>query len=189
MLYLADAPSSLALAWHQSGEFCLRTAAAVARHPLAVLVAAAVPAAERGYVLMQSRTLPRLRLTLLEALVTLWRVLLCVVAIWAALSGSEWLRLRQRVGVAESWQLALQHLGKHIGNHLRVVLWEYVLFIAGFALLNFAITALVRALGAAGKSRLQTPEHRRAAISVLRNLILVPLAVIYLVETLRPMFQ
>jgi hypothetical protein len=189
LLGFPETPSSLAVAWRQSGIFCEQTGFAVAHHPLAILLCAAVPAIERGYVLAQTRTLPRLRLALLEAMVTLWRLLLCVVAIWMALSTEEWQRFSRHLGVMQSWELALQHLGAHLGNHLRVVLWEYAIFLAAFLLVNAAVSALVRALARGGNRWLQPAEHRRAMASVLRNLIVVPLAVIYLVETLRPMFR
>jgi hypothetical protein len=153
------------------------------------LVCAAIPAAERWYVLSRREILPRERLALLEGLVTLWRVILCAVAVWAALSAPEWLQLRQHLGTVASWELALQHIGGHLGHRLRVVLWEYVLFLAAFWLLNETVARAVKKLAASSRGWLNRKENCRATISVLRNLVLVPLAVIYLVETVRPMFR
>jgi hypothetical protein len=188
LLSLPESPSTLVVGWRQSGLFCKQTGLAVAHHPLAILFCAAVPAIERGYVLLQTGAIPRLRLAVLEAMVTLWRILLCVVALWVALSTEEWQRFSQHVCVMQSWELALQHLGSHLGHHLRVVLWEYALFLAAFVLVNVAVSAMVRSMAETGNGWLWPQDHRRAVISVLRNLIVVPLAVIYLVETLRPMF-
>jgi hypothetical protein len=178
-----------AMAWDHTRLFWWQTILAVSAHPFAVLFCAAVPAAERGYTLLQKNPIPRSRLVLLEATVTLWRIFLCWVAVRVALSRPEWLHLREQAASNAGWQLGMQRIGIHLSSHLHVVLWEIILFFAAFLLLNAIFGWLLRLAAAAGLRWLKVPQHKKAAASVLRNLILAPLAVIYLVELLRPAFQ
>jgi hypothetical protein len=176
-------PTGFTTAWHNSGGFWAETLAAVARHPVVVLVCAAVPAAERAYLLLETRPISRWRLTMLEALVTFWRVLLVIGAVWVAVSPAGWREFRFHFSENASAQMALQRMGTYLGDHLHVVLWELVLFAAAFLLLNYLVVLLSRALFRADAQG--AGNRRKAFVSVLRNLVLVPLGLIYLVELLQ----
>jgi hypothetical protein len=188
-MIVTGSTQGFAMAWEHTRLFWWQTGVAVAAHPLAVLFCAAVPAAERGYTLSQKEPIPRARLVLLEATVTLWRLFLCWVAVRVALSRPEWLHLREQAMSLAGWQLAMQRIGIHLSSHLRVVFWEIVLFFAAFLLLNALLGWLLQLLASVSRNWLRVTQHRKAAASVLRNLILAPLAVVYLVELLRPVFQ
>ena len=179
-------PTGFTTAWQNSLEFCAQTGMAVARHPLTVLACSAVPAAERAYLLLHTEPIPRWKLTLLEAVLTVWRVLLCVGALWVVLTPERWRTFWSRFADNDAMQKSLQHLGAYLGQHLRVVLWELVLFAAAFLLLNYALVLMAR--GLARLNALRDAERQRAFVSVLRNLVLVPLALIYLVELLQQKF-
>jgi hypothetical protein len=185
--YAAGTISPLALAWGHTKIFWAQTCAAVGHHPLVILVCAAVPAIERAFILLHGRQMRPGQSALLEILVTLWRILLCAVAVWVACSGQEWRRLSSRVGVMRAWQLAIGQLGLFFSHHLWILLWEILFFLAAFLLLARLLEWLVRVLARRG-GWLSEKRHRMAVNSVLRNLIFAPLAVIYLVEMARPVF-
>jgi hypothetical protein len=178
----------LALAWHHTGIFWAQTVAVIEHHPVAVLICAALPAILRGYVLVRGNSVSRGRAAWMDIIVTFWRVLLLAVAIWAACSGREWRALRAQVGTAAAWQLALGQLGAQFAYHLRLVLWELLFFVLAFVLLHWALRRAVRALGQKN-AWIRESRHRVAMDSVLRNFVLAPLLVIYLVEMARPAFQ
>ena len=179
---MALLPAGMATAWHNSGDFWTETWMAVTRHPLIVLACGVVPAAERAYILLETRPIPRWRLTLLEGILTVWRIVICVAMVWVAVSSKRWALLRSHFSANETAQVALQRLGTYLGDHLHVVLWELFFFAAAFLLLNYLLVLASRALL---RPDVQTPRNRRKAfVSVLRNLILVPLGLIYLVELL-----
>lgn len=180
--------SPLSLAWAHTQTFWLQTGAAIGQHPLALMVCATLPAAERGYVLLRGRNLGSGRLALLEALVTVWRFLLCAVAVWAACSGRQWRALQMEVGGAAAWQVALDRLGLHIAHHLRMVLWELVFLAVAMLLAVTMVRWGMRAL-AVGIQWLRETAHQTAARSVVWNLLLLPAVVVYLVEMARPAFQ
>ncbi len=158
----------------------------MARHPLVVLACSAVPAAERGYLLLHADPIPRWRLTLHEGVLTVWRVLLCIGALWVVLTPERWRAFWARFSDNEAMQKSLQHLGAYLGQHLHVVLWELALFAAAFLLLNYALVWAGRVLARLGT--LREPDRQKAFVSVLRNLVLVPLALIYLVELAQQKF-
>lgn len=180
--------SPLELAWRHTAAVWAQTADAVARHPLALSVCAAVPAALRAYILLRGASMPRTRPAALEILVTLWRVLLVCIAVWAACSGREWRALRSQDGVVAAWQITFSRMGWHLAHQLRMVLWELLLFVVAFGLLYLILMRMVGAL-ARVNAWLREPRHRLATETVLRNLIVLPLALIYLVEIARPAFQ
>jgi hypothetical protein len=180
------APTGFPRAWQNSGEFWAQTGMVVARHPLAVLVCSAVPAAERAYLLLHAEPIPRWRLTLLEAVLTVWRVLLCIGALWVVLTPERWRTFWFRFSDNYAMQNSLQHLGAYLGQHLHIVLWELTLFAAAFLLLNYALVWMAR--GLARLDTLREADRQRAFVSVVRNLVLVPLALIYLVELLQQKF-
>jgi hypothetical protein len=176
------------LAWHHSLEFWVETGQTIAHHWLAVLICAAVPAAERAYVLARGAALKRGQLGLLELLVTLWRVLLCVVVVWAACTGNEWRQLSSKIGAVGAWQVALGYLGVHVAHHVRMLVWELLFFAIALVLASVLLRLLVQA-GARSSAWLQGKPHRQATLSALTNLILVPAAAIYVVEMARPLFH
>jgi len=180
------APTGFPTAWQNSVQFWAQTGMAVARHPLVVLACAAVPAAERAYLLLHTEPIPRWSLTLLEGLLTVWRVLLCIGALWVVLSPERWQAFWSRFSDNDAMQKSLQHLGAYLGQHLHVVLWELVLFAAAFLLLNYALVWTGR--GVARLGALRAADRQRAFVSVLRNLVLAPLALIYLVELAQQKF-
>lgn len=180
---MSFAPTGFTTAWHNSGAFWVATLSAVARHPLLILICAAVPAAERAYMLLETRPIPRWRLTLLEAVLTVWRILLCVGAVWVAVTPERWRALQLHFSGNAAAQRAMQQLGAYLGQHLHAVLWELVLFAAAFLLLNYLLVLMSRAL--LRPDVLRAKSRRKAFVSVLRNLVLVPLALIYLVELLQ----
>jgi len=173
-------PPGITTAWHHSGDFWVETLQAAARHPLVMLVCAAVPAAVRAYLLLEAKPIPVWRVVLLEALLTVWRILLCVAMVWVALSPEKWESMRTLFSGNEIAQAALGRMGTHLGNHLHVVLWELFFFAAAFLLLNDLLVRASRTL-----FQPEPPNRRKAFVSALRNLVLVPLALIYLVELLQ----
>jgi hypothetical protein len=179
------AASPLALAWRHTEVFCWQTASTFAHHPLAILACAAIPAAERFYVLLYGTRLSRGPMAALELLATLWRVILCAVVVWAACSGREERALAAQIGVMAAWQISLVNVGAYLAHHLRTVLWE-ILFVAVALLLatilaHWLVTALARSV-----NWLRERARQEAALSVWRNLILIPLLLVYLVEMARP---
>ena len=180
---MSFAPTGFTTAWQNSGEFWTETLSAVARHPLLILVCAAVPAAERAYVLLETRPIPGWRLTFLEVVLTLWRILLCVGAVWVAVTPERWEVIRLHFSGNAAGQRAMQRWGAYMGNHLHVVLWELAFLAAAFLLLNYLLVLASRGLNRRGT--LRTENARKAFVSVLRNLVLIPVALIYLVELLQ----
>jgi hypothetical protein len=179
------AVSPLALAWRHTKVFWWQTATAFVRHPLAILACAAIPAAERCYVLLHGKRLSRGPMAALELLVTLWRVILCAVVVWAACSGREQRALVAQIGVMAAWQFALQNIGAYIAYHLRTVLWEILFFALALLLASRMVRWLVIALARSG-DWLRERARQEAALSLWRNLILFPVMLIYLVEMARP---
>lgn len=187
MLIFAAAQStfSLTVALRHTGTLWAQTGLTILHHPFVILACAALPAAERAWVLSRGAWTGRGKLAILELFVTLWRILLCAVAVWAACSGREWHTLSARVGAMAAWQLALVNLGAYVAHHLRVLIWEAVLFAAAFLLLLRALSWSVRALAGRWTS-LRDENHQAAMQSALRNLVLAPVLLIYLVEMARP---
>jgi hypothetical protein len=185
ILLQAQPMSPLALAWRHTGVYWSQTLATIAHHPAAILACAAVTAAGRCYVLLNGTRLRRGPMAALEFLVTLWRVMLCAVAVWAACSGRELRALTAQMGVIAAWQVALENVGVYLAHHLRAVLWE-ILF---FALVMLLAERIARWLILSLSPRIHAirePARARAALSVWRNLILFPVALIYLIEMARP---
>jgi len=172
-------PAGFTTAWQNSGDFWIETGIAVWRHPLLVLVCAMVPAAARAYLLLETGPIPAWRVALVEALLTVWRILLCVAMVWIAVTPAKWQSTRMLFSGNEMAQAALGRMGTYLGNHLHVVLWELAFFAAAFLLLNYLLVLASRRL-----FRSDEGNRRKAFVSVLRNLVLVPLALIYLVELL-----
>jgi hypothetical protein len=187
VIFFDSAPSGFAVAWQHSAQFWAQTLAAVARHPLEILFCSAGLAAERAYLLLRSKPIRPWQFVLWEALLTVWRLLLCLVAVWAALTPHERQGLMRNLNNEAQLQYTLQRLGGFLGRELRVLAWELVLFFAAFFLLNMLLRLVMRLL-AQVIVPLGEIETRRAYVAIVRNLLLVPLALIYLVEMLRQAF-
>lgn len=170
--------SPLGLAWRHTEVFWAQTGRTLADHWFILLLCAAVPAAVRAFLLLRPGSL---QLSLVELMITLWRVLLCIVVVWAACSGSEWRQLSSRVGAVGAWQVSLGMVGMHAGHRLHSLVWELAFYVIAFLvadrLLFWGLQAVSR-----GNAWLREARHRQAMVSVLRNLVLVPTAAIYLVE-------
>jgi small-conductance mechanosensitive channel len=181
----AQTISPLSLAWRHTGIFWSQTATTLARHPVAILACASIPAVERWIVSMRGSRLSRGAIATLELLVTLWRVMLCVVVIWAACTGRELRELTAQMGAMAAWQVAIENVGVYLAHHIRAVLWE-LFFLAVALLLADRIARWLVLAFSRSVEWLREKSHRRAVLSVWRNLILFPIAVIYLVEMARP---
>jgi len=180
-----QAVSPLALAWRQSGVHWSQAISAFARHLLPILACAAVPAVERCFVLLRGTRFSRGSLALLDLVVTLWRVLLCAVTVWAACSGRELHGLTAQMGAMAAWQVALEHVGVILAHRIRAILWELLFFTFALLLAEQIVRWLVQACSRS-VAWLHEAVHRKAVLSVWRNLILLPLALLYLVEMIRP---
>lgn len=180
--------SSFAIAWQHTGEFWVKTGYAIAQHWAALLLFAAIPACARGYVVLRRGFLQPGRVALLDLLVTLARVWLCVVAVWASCTGNEWRDLSGRVGAVAAWQVGLGMVGVNVAHRLRMLSWELLFFLVTFFLADVILRWIIRSV-ALGSPWLQDPRHQRATRALLGNLILVPTGVIYLVEIGRPLFH
>jgi hypothetical protein len=182
---VGPADSPLALAWRLTGVFWSQTLSTLGRHPLAIFGCAAIPAAERWYVLLHGKRLSRGPLAAMELVVTLFRVLLCAVAVWAACSGREIRVLTARVGAVAAWQVALDNLGAHSAHEIRAILWELLFLVVALLLAERMVRWLVPALSRKVKW-LEDKRHQKAVLNVWRNLILLPFVLTYLVEMARP---
>ena len=187
MILLVSAPSGFAAAWRLSAEFWVQTAAAVARHPFAILFCSAGLAAERAYLLLRSRPIRPWQFVLWETLLTIWRLLLCFVAVWVALTPYERQGLVRITTNYAQLQFTLQRLGAFLGRQLHVLGWEIFLFVAAFFVLNLLLRLVIRGL-AHFVAELGERDKRKAYVAILRNLLLLPLALIYLVEMMRQAF-
>lgn len=136
-------------------------------------------------VLLHGSRLTRSAMATLELLVTVWRVVLCAVVVWAACSGRELHALTVQMGAMAAWQAALENVGAYLAHRVRAVLWEILFFAVAILLAERIARWLVLALSRAVEW-LREASHRKAALSVWRNLILFPFALIYLVEMARP---
>jgi hypothetical protein len=183
-MVLATTPTGLAEAWQHSKEFWVQIGAAIAHHPILLLSLALIPAILRGYFLQRTQPTPRWQLNLTEALLTIWRVLICIVAIWAILTPREWQSFRLHVQNLAQLQYAIQRLGAYLGRNLHLLLWELLIFSLIFLLLNALLSALAH-ITSDTRDTARAVSRRRAYASVLRNLVLGPLALLYLVAIVR----
>jgi hypothetical protein len=175
----ASSPYGLSAAWHASKVLWQQTLAAAFHHlPLLAGVAAA-PAAIRSFLILESRPLRAWELNLAEAILTLWRVLICATAIWVTLTPREWAAFEQRLRHPDQFQMAVQHLGAHLGSALHLLAWEMVLLAFALWVIHVLLSLLADRLALRGDEDRHILRYK-AWSSVLRNLILAPLALIYL---------
>lgn len=183
---LLYAGSALTEAWRLSEAFWTQTLRAFAHHPAIILLYAAPVAIERAWAALRSRPIPAAWLPAVEALVFLWRLLMCAVAAWVVLTPAQRASMRTILRSNASIQRTLQLLGAKLGQQLWLLLWETVLCLAAFFLLNWLVTAIARLLLRGLNVEREQKKHRRVAFSaVARNLVLVPLALIYVAVVVR----
>jgi hypothetical protein len=178
--------SSFAEAWRLTGAFWTQTLAAFAHHPGLVLLYAVPAAAERGWVLLRTKPVPAWWIPLLDALLILWRVLMCVVALWIVLTPSQTATLRSALASNALMQAKLDGLGMVVGKQLWLLAWEILLYIVAFALLNLLLTFFS---GMWIRGQDADPDHKKnqqsALAAIARNLLLIPLGLIYIAVVVR----
>ncbi|HEX5234830.1 MAG TPA: hypothetical protein VFW25_05810 [Silvibacterium sp.] len=180
------AGSALNQAWHLTGGFWRQTLTAFSRHPGIVLLYAAPAAAERVWVLLRTKPVPAWWLPSLEAVVILWRLLLCAAVLWIVLTPAQAASLHKTLTSNAMIQSKLSGFGQTLGQQLRLLCWEIVLYVGAFALLNFLLNSLARLWSGNSNSDLERRQNERIALaSVARNLFLVPLALIYIAVVVR----
>lgn len=175
-------PSAFAEAWRMTAALWTKTLSVFAHHILIVLLYAAPPATYRAWVLLRSRPVPAWWLPSLEALFIVWRMLMLGIAIWVALTPPQLANLRAAFTNEVLLQEGLGHLGENLGNHVWIVAWQALFFF--LALLLFTLL-----VGYGAKLWMQgqdIPADRKdvrcaALASAARNLLLAPIAMIYIV--------
>lgn len=111
---------------------------------------------------------------------------MCAVAAWVVLTPVQRTSMRTILRSNASIQGTLQLLGAKLGQQLWLLLWEIVLCLAAFFLLNWLVTAIARLLMRGLNVEREQKKHQRVAFSaVARNLVLVPLALIYVAVVVR----
>ena len=181
-----DPVSALAEAWRLSKVFWTQTLVAFAQHPSIVLLYAAPPATARAWLLLRTEPVPAWWLPSLEALIAVWRLLMCAVAVWVVLTPEQLANLQHIFTSNALIQSLLDQLGERFGQQLWLLFWEIVLCLAAFLLLSWLLSRMAR-LWVQGLDidREHKLHQRQALAAVARNLFLVPLALIYAVVVVR----
>lgn len=187
LLVITESP--LHQAWRMSGEFWLQTLAAFARHPGIIVLYAVPAAAARAWALLRTKPVPVWWLPALEAMVIVWRLLMCVLTVWIVLTPKQVAKLRSVVASNARLQYKIEHLGAIVGSRLWLLAWEIVLFCAVFFLLNGLVSLSSHLWPGTRAVEPEQREHQRVALATIaRNLFLVPLALIYVAVFLRNVF-
>ena len=187
-MFLVSSPYGFAAAWQHSRIFWQETLTAAAHHIPLLLAVAIVPAALRAYFTLRRRQIRHWELNLAEALLTILRVLICIVAIWITLTPHQWQAFKLHIQHIDQLQFAMQRLGAYLGKAVHTLLWELLLLVVAFWLMHLVLSLIADQLARPGPSDRQI-VRRKAIGSVLRNLILAPLALIYLVTIVRQAFS
>lgn len=172
-----------------SAAFCAEMLRAFAHYPAIILLYAAPPATFRAWVLLRSKPVPPWWLPPLEMLVAVWRLFMCAVAVWVVLTPPEMDELQNTLVSGASLMGSFDRLGQNAAMEAGPLFWEIVLFVAALILLNWLFSLIARAwlLGQdLDYERKLTQRH--AMTAVIRNLLLVPLALIYVVVVVRYIF-
>jgi hypothetical protein len=183
-----SSPYGLAAAWQHTKTFWQETFTAVGQHLPLLLAVAIIPAALRAYLIMKAHPIRRWELNLAETLLTVWRILICAVALWVVLTFREWQTFKLRLRQPDQLQYAMQKLGAYLGKSLHLLLWELLLFAIVFLLMHVVLSAIAGLLARSGRAE-RMAVRRKAISSFLRNLVLAPLALIYLVTIMRQAFS
>lgn len=178
--------SALVEAWRQSRLFLAQTLTAFAQHPSVVLLYAAPPATARAWLLLRTKPVPGWWLPSLEALIAVWRLLMCVVALWVVLTPGQMDNLQHIFTSNALIQNLLDAIGENFGQQLWLLFWEIVICLAAFFLLNWLLGRMARLWVQGLDIDLEHKLHqRRALVAVARNLLMVPLVMIYAVVVIR----
>ncbi|MFT4113027.1 hypothetical protein [Silvibacterium sp.] len=188
MALLVSGASEFNTAWQHSRAFLRETGIAVSRHFWLLLVLCVIPASLRVYLHLRTRPAQRWEMNLAEALITAWRVLLCAVCIWAICTAHQWKTFKCRLFQPDQLEVGLQKLGVNLGQMLHTVLWELLFFALGMWLIHQLLLIVADLLTRNGY-RGGRPVRRKAVASALRNLILAPLSVLYVVALIRQAFS
>jgi hypothetical protein len=167
-------------AWHLTGVFWKQTLSAFAHHPGIVLLYAAPVATERAWVQLRPQSVRAGWLPSLEALIMLWRLVMCFVAVWIVLTPAQVVALRASFASNVLIQDTLDSFGQKVARQLWLLSWEFVFYLAAFFLLAWLLSAMARLwardLDIAAD---QKKNERLALAAAARNLLLAPLAMIY----------
>lgn len=183
---LLISPSSLPEAWQMSAAFWKQSFAAFATHPGIVLLYATPVALERAWVVLRNRPVPARGLPWLEAMVNLWRLMLCAVAVWVVVTPAQAAYLLKILTSNTLIAATIDSLSASLGNHFWLLAWEIAFCLAACIVLNFLLSGFARIWVMGQDIDHEEKKHRRMAVTALaRNLILVPLALIYVVVVVR----
>lgn len=184
-----DTESALAVAWQMSGAFLTQTLIAFAHHPGIVLLYAAPPATERAWVLLRSKPVPAWWLPSMEGLIAIWRLLLCAVALWVVLTPVQVAFLRGALTSNATFQAALDTLRENVRKGPGPLLWEVIFFLVAFFLLSWLLSLMAHFWIQAPDLEQERRENQRLALAaVVRNLLLIPLGLIYVAVVVRHIF-
>jgi hypothetical protein len=181
-----DAPpntsSVFVQAWSLTGFFWAKTLAIFAHHAGIILLYAAPPATFRAWVLLRTKPVPAWWLPSLEALLIVWRLLMCGVAVWVALTPDQFSNLTDALQSEVLIQTSLSRLGGNVGDQLWLLAWETCFFLVAFLLLSLLLSYMSK-LWVQGQdlSDERKGAQTTAMFAASRNLLLVPLALIYVV--------
>ena len=172
--------------WQMSAAFLKQTLAVFSEHPGIVLLYATPVALERAWVVLRNRPIPGASLAFLEAFVNLWRLLLCAVAVWIVVTPAEAAYLLKILQSNSLIQATVDSLSLSLGKHLWLLVWEIGFCIAACFVLNFLLSGFARLWVMGQDVEPEQKKNRRIAVTaVARNLVLVPLALIYIVIVVR----
>jgi hypothetical protein len=182
----SDSGSAFTGALKLSVLFWQQTLTAMAQHAGIILLYAAPPATVRAWILLRTKPVPAWWLPSLEAFVALWRLLMCGVAVWVVLTPAQMNALRGTVTSDASIQVRLSRLGEIIGRQVWLLAWEIVLFAAAFLLLCLFVNLVARFwIQGQDADPIRLRTQRAAFATVGRNLLVYPLALIYIVVVVR----
>ena len=169
-----------------SATFCVEMLSAFARHPAIILLYAAPPATFRAWTQLRTEPVPSWWLPPLEMLVLVWRLFMCAVAVWVVLTPPEMDELQATLVSGSSLMGTFDRLGQNAAMELSPLVWEIAIFAAALVLLNWLFSLIARAwLLGQDLDYEHKLTQRHAMTAVIRNLLLVPLALIYVVVVVR----
>jgi hypothetical protein len=178
--------SVFADAWQLSRTFWTQTLTAWAQHFVIVLLYAAPPATYRAWVILREKSVPAWWLPALEALIAVWRFLMIALAIWIVLTPAELATLRAAVTSNDQFQDILYHLRQAVGGQTWLLAWEIVFFLLAFLFIAWLLSLMARLwVQGTDLDRERKIIQCKALSAAARNLLLVPVAMIYVVVAIR----
>jgi len=173
-------------AWRLTRTFWSQTLTALAQHFPIILLYAAPPATYRAWVIIRTKPVPAWWLPSLEALVAVWRFLMIAVVVWIVLTPAELATLQTTLTSNAQIEDTLTRLGQTLGNQLWLLFWESAFFLAVFLGLSLLLSIMARLWVQGADIDMERKKDQRLAMAaVARNLLLVPLAMIYVVVVIR----